>query len=113
MAVLPEKLASPEYEAAMVCEPGAKEAVLNEAVVTPPVVVTLAGPPALLPSITNCTVPLGVPVPAVTLTVAVNVTLCPNTVAPVKGLSVVLVVALVTVWVRAVAVLPAKLLSPV
>jgi hypothetical protein len=57
----------------MVWVPTAKEAVLKEAVVTPPALVTLTGLPALLPSTTNCTVPLGVPAPgAVIPTVAVK-----------------------------------------
>jgi alanine dehydrogenase len=54
--------------------PAATVLVLKEAVVTPLVVVTLIGLPALLPSIWNWTVPLGVPaaVPGA-LTVAVRV----------------------------------------
>ena len=54
--------------------------VLNEAVVTPPLLLTLTAPPALLPSMVNCTVPVGVPAPgAVTAMVAVKVTFCPET----------------------------------
>ena len=71
--------------------------VLNEAVVTPPLVLTVTALPALLPSIWNCTVPVGVPAPgAVTPMVAVNVTICPHTDGPLTGTSV-LVEALLTV----------------
>jgi hypothetical protein len=110
-AVLPEKLASPLKEAVTVWVPAAR-AVLNEAVLTPPALLTLTGLPAVLPSTMNCTVPLGVPAPgAVTLTVAVNVMLCPD----VEGLPeeeiAVPVLAWLTVWVS-VPVLPAKVASP-
>src|SRR5439155_10470780 len=37
------------------------------------------GLPKLLPSITNCTVPVGVPLPLCGVTVAVKLTLWPNT----------------------------------
>jgi len=47
-------------------------------VALPPTRVT--GAPKFTPSIVNCTVPVGVPVAgATTVTVAVNVTLCPKT----------------------------------
>jgi hypothetical protein len=76
VAVLPAKLASPVYDAAMVCMPGAKVAALNEAVITPPALLMFTGLPALLPSITNCTFPLGVPAPgAVILMVAAKLML--------------------------------------
>jgi hypothetical protein len=85
----------------MVCGPGAKEAVLKVAVVTPPVVVTLTGLPALLPSIINCTVPLGVPLPGeLTLTVAAKPTGWPATDGTTEALTTVLVEALMTVWVK-------------
>jgi hypothetical protein len=101
VAVLLKKLASPVYEAAMVCMPGANEAVLKVAVVTPPVVVTLAGLPALLPSIRNCTVPLGVPLPGeLTLTVAAKLTNWPATDGTAEAFTTVLVEALMTVWVK-------------
>jgi hypothetical protein len=51
----------------------AVNAVLKEAVVTPAALLMLTGLPPLLPSIANCTVPLGVPAPgAAILIVAVK-----------------------------------------
>src|SRR5205807_540376 len=44
----------------MVRVPTVRAEVLKNDVVTPPMVVTLTGLPALLPSIWNCTVPVGV-----------------------------------------------------
>ena len=86
--------------------------VLNEAVVTPPLLLTLTAPPALLPSMVNCTVPVGVPAPgAVTAMVAVKVTFCPETPGFGDAPITVLVFALFTVWL-AVLLLVAKLLSP-
>jgi hypothetical protein len=56
--------------------PGAREEAVKVAVVTPPALLTLTGLPALLPSITNWTVPLGVLAPELAiLTVAVKLTL--------------------------------------
>jgi hypothetical protein len=96
----------------MVWVPAAK-AVLKEAVVAPPALLTLIGLPLLLPSIRNWTVPLGVPAPgAVTLTMAVKLTLWPDTEALTEAFTIVLVVALLTVSVRRVAVLLEKLASP-
>jgi hypothetical protein len=87
--------------------------VLKLAVVTPPEVVTLTGPPALLLSMTNCTVPLGEPPPGgVTLTVAVKVTVCPGVDGLADERTVVLVLALLTVS-MVVPLLPVKLPSPV
>ncbi|MDE3229382.1 MAG: hypothetical protein KGO05_05845 [Chloroflexota bacterium] len=81
------------------------------AVVAPPLVVTLTGLPAL-PSITNCTVPVGVPAPgAVTLTVAVKVTVWPNDEGLAEEVRAVVVLAWLTVWVS-VPALPVKLASP-
>ena len=94
------------------CVPTARVVVLKEAVVTPPVVLTLTGLPALLPSTWNCTVPVGTPAPgAVTLMVAVKVTLWLVADGLVLDTTVVLVLALPTVCVR-VPVLARKLLSP-
>ena len=60
----------------MVCVPMVRTLVLNEAVLSPPLVVTLTGLPALLPSTWNCTVPVGVPAAgAVMPTVAVKIAL--------------------------------------
>jgi hypothetical protein len=96
----------------IVCRPGAKEAVLKEAVITPPALLMLAGLPALLPSIRNCTVPLGIPAPgAVTLMMAVKPTLWPDAEGLTEELTNRLVVAGVTVWVRE-AVLLEKVGSP-
>jgi hypothetical protein len=80
MPLLPAKVLSPLYVAVTVCVPTASVEVLKDAVVTPLLVVTVTGLPVLLASTWNCTVPVGVPPPAaVTFTVAVKVTLCPNT----------------------------------
>src|SRR5437867_3269089 len=98
----------------MAWAPTASVAVLKEAVVKPPEVLTLTGLPALLPSIWNWTVPVGVPVPgAVTLMVAVNVNDRPNSDGSVDDVSAVLVLALLTAWPPvSVALLLAKLPSP-
>jgi hypothetical protein len=81
-------------------------------VASPPVRVT--GLPKFVPSMTNCTVPVGVPLPgAVTLTVAVKLTLWPANEGLTEESTTVLVVPLATIWVRAKAVLLEKLASPV
>jgi hypothetical protein len=86
---------------------------LNVAVVTPLVVLTLAGLPVLLPSTWNCTVPVGVPAPgAVILMVAVKVTLWPKPDGLAEAATAVLLLALVTVWVSAAEVLALKVVSP-
>ena len=86
---------------------------LKEAVVTPPVVLTLTGLPALLPSTWNWTVPVGVPAPgAVILMIAVKVTFCPEVEGATDDSTAVLVLAFVTVWVMAVEMLAAKIVSP-
>ena len=85
----------------------------KEAVVTPPVVLTLTGLPALLPSIRNWRVPVGVPAPgAVMLMVAVNITLWLDVDGLTEASTAVLVLALRTVCVTAVELLALKLLSP-
>jgi hypothetical protein len=97
----------------IVCVPAVKEAVLKDAVVTPPALFTPTGLPALLPSIVNCTMPVGVPLPgAVTVTVALKVTLWPDTDGLTEPLTAVLVAALFTIWVRGVVVLLEKVVSP-
>src|SRR6266852_4868273 len=97
----------------MVWVPAAKLAVLKEAVVTPPDVLTLTGLPALLPSIWNCTVPVGVPVPGVvTPMVAVKVTFWLVTDGLAEDTTAVLVLALLMVCVTVVELLAAKLVSP-
>jgi hypothetical protein len=64
--VLPGKFKSPEYTAVTVCVPIVSVEMLPD-VAQPETSVT--GEPKALPSILNCTVPVGVPVPAVTLAV--------------------------------------------
>jgi hypothetical protein len=93
--------------------PVVSAAELKEALVTPPVVLTLTGPPAFVPSIWNCTVPVGVPAPgAVTLMVAVKVTLWPDTEGLAEATTATVLVALVTVWVMATELLATKFVSP-
>jgi hypothetical protein len=59
---------------------------------------TFTGLPKFVPSITNCTVPLGVPPPGpVIFTLAVKLRLWPETEEPAEELTNVLVVALLTV----------------
>src|SRR5438132_1588530 len=83
----------------MACAPAAREAVLNVALVTPPDVLTLTGPPNGLPSIWNCTFPVGVPAPGLcTVMVAVTVTACPNSGGVTEELTAVVVVAWLTAW---------------
>src|SRR5215469_16458521 len=85
--------------AVTVCVPTAGLAVLKEAVVIPPKVPTLTGLPALLLSIWNWTVPVGVPAPGVvTLMAAVKVTDWPKTEGLTEEVTAVLVLALPTVW---------------
>jgi hypothetical protein len=73
--VLLRKLVLPEYAAVTVCVPSASVEMLLE-VAEPEANVT--GEPKALPSIENCTVPLGVPTPGATAaTVAVKLTACP------------------------------------
>src|SRR5262249_15617740 len=87
--------------------------VVKLAVVTPPEVVTLTGPPALVLSTANCTVPVGVPAPEpVTATVAVKVPFWLGADGLSDDLTVVLVRALLTVWLRVLLVPPAKVASP-
>src|SRR5437879_2273519 len=96
----------------MVCLPAVNVLVLNVAVVTPAVVLTFTGLPALLPSTWNCTVPVGVPAPgAVTLIVAVKVTFWPDVDGLAEETRAVVLLALFTVWVS-IPLLAAKLPSP-
>ena len=84
---------------------------LKEAVVTPPLVLTLIGGLGL-PSITNWTWPVGVPPPGDTmLIVAVKFTFWPTTDGLGVELTAVLLLALFTIWVS-VPVLVVKLVSP-
>lgn len=92
MDVLPEKLLDPPYTAVMECEPTASADVLNlaEPALSAPL------PNVVAPSL-NVTVPVTVPVPGATvLTVAVNVTDCPNTEGLAEDTTVVVVLAAFT-----------------
>ena len=72
----------------------------------------LAVPSVAAPS-RKVTVPVGVPDPGATaLTVAVNVTDCPNTDGFTDEVTVVELLAWLTVWVMAAEVLPLKFVSP-
>jgi hypothetical protein len=74
--------------------PALSDDVLNWAV--PPLKLTVTGAP---PSTANCTVPVGVPDPgAVGVTVAVKVTVCPNTEGLADEVTPVVVLALFTTW---------------
>src|SRR5438477_12169910 len=87
--------------------------VVKLAVVTPPEVVTLTGPPELAPSTVNCTVPVGVPAPEpVTGTVAVKVTAWRGADGLTEDFTVVRVGALLTGWLRGSRVPPARVASP-
>jgi hypothetical protein len=69
--------------------------------------------PMLVAPSRKFTVPVGVPAPgALTVTVAVNVTDCPNTDGFAEDVRLVLVFALLTTWLTAVLVLVRKLPSP-
>ena len=84
----------------MGCVPTLKLEVLKVAVAMFPE--PLSVPRPMLPPLSrNVTVPVGVPLPGpVTATVAVNVTLCPEAEGLPEELTVVVVVAGLTVWVR-------------
>jgi hypothetical protein len=62
---------------------------------TPPV--RLTGFPRFEPSIRNWTVPVGVPLPPLELTLAVKLTLCPNTEGLAEELTTVALVGLLTI----------------
>jgi hypothetical protein len=110
--VLAVKFASAPYAAVIECEPAVSVEVLNVAVsgLEPlSVPVPIAVPPSL-----KVTVPLGSGVVPATCgaTVAVNVTNCPVVDGLAEEVTVVVVVAWVTVCVRAVDVLVPKFVSP-
>ena len=64
-----------------------------------PVPSKVTGEPALLPSITNWTVPVGIPVPgAFAATVAVKVTFCPRADGFCDEVTVVVLLSLLTTW---------------
>jgi hypothetical protein len=69
--------------------------------------------PTFTPSTLNCTVPLGVPAPdPLAVTVAVKRVAWPNTVGFIEDVRLVLVLALLTVWLKLLEVLALKLVSP-
>jgi hypothetical protein len=106
--VLAAKLASPPYAALIECDPAASEEVAN---VPTPEALSVPVPSTVAPSL-NVTVPVGVLVlPAAFDTVAVNVTCCPVVIGFAEDVSAV-EVAVRTVSLTAVEVLPKKLVSP-
>src|SRR5437870_2079848 len=83
----------------MVCVPAASEAMVKVALVRAADVLTLTGPPRLLPSIWNWTVPVGAATPGNgTLMLAVNVTPWPADNGLADDVTTMLVLALLIVW---------------
>ena len=81
-----------------------------EKVAVPPLSVPV--PSVVVPS-SNVTVPVGVPAPgALTVTVAVKVTLWPNTEGLAEEATLVVVASGLMVWLTAPELLPASLVSP-
>ena len=107
--VLPEKFAVAAYTAVTACGDPATVSVAVENVALP-VPSSVTGGPTFDPSIANCTVPVGVPPPDVT--VAVNVTICPYVDGFSDDITPVVVLAAFTVWVSAPDVLVLKFPSP-
>jgi hypothetical protein len=106
--VLVLKFESPPYTAVIECDPTDSAEVEKDA--TPPLSVPV--PSVVMPSL-KVTVPDGLPAPGLlTVTVAVNVTDCPNFDGFALEVSVVDVSALFTTWLTAELVLPLKLVSP-
>jgi hypothetical protein len=108
--VLVLKLPSPPYTAVIVCVATLSPLVLK--VAWPPLSVPV---PKVIPPSLNVTVPPGVPLPgALALTVAVKVTPWPHTDGLAEELTLVVVLAGLTVWFNGAPVLslPLKLLSP-
>jgi len=106
--VLVVKLVSPPNTAVIVCTATESEFVAKVAV--PELKVPV---PNVVPASLNVTVPLGVPAPGNTaLTVAVNVTDCPDTDGFTDEATVVVLLAWLTVWVSVEEVLVVKLTSP-
>ena len=108
--VLVAKFALPLYTAVTVVLPTGK--VETDALVAlPPDKVTAL--PKFTPLVLNCTVPVGVPEPGGSaVTVAVNVTDCPNTEGLADDVTVVVVVSWFIVCVSVPEVLVLKLVSP-
>ena len=77
-----------------------------------PFALSVVVPSTLVPC-SNVTEPVGVPAPgADAVTVAVNVTPCPNTDGLTEDATTVVVLACLTFWLRAEDVLPAQLAEP-
>ena len=109
--VLVLKLPSPTYVAVIECVPAPNVAVLN--VQVNGAAAGNAQLPIVVAPSRKFTVPVGVPAPGeVTLTAAVNVTLCPNTDGLREEARVVLVDALLTTWLTTPLVLVLKLALP-
>src|SRR5690349_10334132 len=72
----------------------------------------LTGFPKFMPSIWNCTVPVGVPAPWAAATVAVKLMLWPSTLGLIEETTAVVLLPLFTVCVKTVELLAAKLPSP-
>lgn len=107
--VLPLKFVSPAYTAVMECEPTVSVEVVNVAF---PVPSSVWLPSVVVPSL-NVTLPVGVPLPGeLAVTVAVNVTACPNTVVPEDDVTRVVLPSGFTTSLMAGEVLPVKLVSP-
>ena len=108
--VLAAKLASPLYSALIPCAAGPKVEVLTWAMPLP--FSAIGAPSGLLPSL-NCTVPVGVPDPGgIAVTVAVNVTDCPNTEGLTVDVTAVPVPTRLTVCVGSEPLLTVKFASP-
>jgi hypothetical protein len=102
--VLPEKFpVSGEYTAVTAWFPWVRLAVAPLVAVP---LLSVTGAPKLIPSIANCTVPVGVPAPD---TIAVNVTLCPKVDGFTDDVTVVVVVPLLIVTVFVYSVSPRSL----
>src|SRR5207248_928047 len=108
LLVLALKLPSLPYSAVIGCEPTASAAVLK--VATPPLRVPV---PIVVPPSLKVTVPLGVPAPGATAaTLRASVLFWPNLDGLSEELSVVVVFALSTTWLRVLLLLVLKLESP-
>ena len=89
----------------------ATESELMPALVALPLT-SVTGLPKSLPSIRNCTVPLGVPEPgALAATLAVKVTVCPGSDVVAEGTKLVVVLSWLTAWVSVPSLAP-KLAAP-
>src|SRR5207247_3581011 len=107
--VLPVKFAAPPYDAVIEWEPTASVLVTN---VPWPEPSRVPVPRMVEPSL-KVTVPVGVPAPGLfAVTVAVNVTACPDSDGLAEELTTVAVLAFFTVSVSVLEVLPLKVASP-